>query len=48
MILFGSQGDSVVKNLPGALKMRVLALGEKDLLEEEMLTHSSIPARIIP
>ena len=48
MILFGSQGDSVVKNLPGALKMRVLALGEKDPLEEEMPTHSSIPARIIP
>ena len=48
MILFGSQGDSVVKNLPGALKMRVLALGEKDPLEEEMPTHSSIPAWEIP
>ena len=38
----------MVKNLPAALEMRVLALGQKDPLEEEMPTHSSIPAGIIP
>ena len=34
----------MVKNLPAALEMRVLALGQKDPLEEEMPTHFSILA----
>ena len=38
----------MVKNLPAALEMRVLALGQKDPLEEEMPTHSSILAWEIP
>ena len=38
----------MLTNLPAALEMRVLALGQKDPLEEEMPTHSSIPVGIIP
>ena len=33
--------DQAVKNLPAML---VRSLGQKDPLEEEMATHSSIPA----
>ena len=45
------QGDSVVKNLLPVQKpqeVRVQSLGQEDPLEEEMATHSSILARIIP
>ena len=41
-------GDSVVKNPPAMLKMRVWSLGREDPLEEEMSTHSSILAGEIP
>ena len=37
-------GGSVVKNLPAVQKTQVRSLGWKDPLEEEMATHSSIPA----
>ena len=43
-------GDSVVKNLLPVQKpqeVRVQSLGQEDPLEEEMATHSSIPARRI-
>ena len=40
--------DSVVKNPPATLKMRVWSLGREDPLEEEMSTHSSILAGEIP
>ena len=41
-------GDSVVKNPPTMLKTRVWSLGREDPLEEEMSTHSRIPAWRIP
>ena len=47
----GFPGGSVVKNLPAmpeAKEMRVWALAGEDPLEEEMATHSSIPAWRIP
>ena len=40
----GFSGGSVVKNLPAMQKMWVRSLGQEDPLEEEMATHSSIPA----
>ena len=50
MILFNMSlfpGGSVVKNLPATWEMQemgVRSLGQKDTLEEEMATHSSILA----
>ena len=47
----GFPGGSAVNNLPAVQemqKMRVRSLGQKDLLEEEMETHSSILAWRIP
>ena len=47
----GFPSGSVVKNLPAVQEMqetRVLSLGREDSLEEEMATHSSILARVIP
>ena len=41
----GAQG---VKNLPAMQDTRVLSLGRADPLEEEMATHSRIPAWSIP
>jgi len=38
----------VAKNLPAMQEMRVRSLGPKELLEEEMATHSSILAWEIP
>ena len=35
---------SMAKNLPAKQKMGVLSLGQKDCLEKEMATHSSILA----
>ena len=49
--LWGFPGGSVVKNLPAmqeAQETRVPSLGQEDPLEEEMATHSSIPAWKIP
>ena len=46
-----SQVARVVKNLPanaGDLRDEGLTLGQKDLLEKEMATHSSILACKIP
>ena len=40
--------DSVVKNLPAEQETWVQSLGWEDPLEEEMATHSSIPAWEIP
>ena len=39
---------SVVKNLPAMQETRVLSLGQENLLEKEMATHSSILAWEIP
>ena len=38
----------MVKNLPAMQQTRVQSLGQEDPLEEEMATHSSILAWIIP
>ena len=38
----------MVKNLPADVQMWVQSLGQKDPLEKEMATHSSIPAWKIP
>ena len=38
----------LVKNLPAMQETQVQSLGEKDPLEEEMATHSSILAWRIP
>ena len=40
----GFPGGSVVKNLPAKLETRVRSLGQEDLLDKEMATHSSILA----
>ena len=38
----------MVKHLPAMQETQVLSLGQEDPLEEEMATHSSIPAWEIP
>ena len=38
----------MVKNLPAMWETQVLSLGQKDLLEKELATCSSILAREIP
>ena len=42
--MWGSQGDSVVKNLPTNIGDMSSSLGQEDPLEKEMATHSSILA----
>ena len=37
-------GAHMVKNLPAGQETQVPSLGQEDPLEEEMATHSSIPA----
>ena len=44
----GFPGGSVVKNPPAIQEVRVQSLGQKDSLEKEMATHSSILAWKIP
>ena len=44
----GFPSGSVIKNLPVMQEMLVLSLGREDPVEEEMATHSSISAGIIP
>ena len=44
----GFPGGSVVLNLPAHAGTLVWSLGQEDSLEEEMATHSSIPAWDIP
>ena len=41
-------GGSVVKNMSANAGETVQSLGQEDLLEEEMATHSSILAEIVP
>ena len=48
MIVKGLPGGSVVKNPPAKQETQVRSLSQKDLLEEEMATHSSILAWEIP
>ena len=43
-----SQVAQMVKNLPAMQETRVRSLGQKDPLEKEMATHSSILAWRIP
>ena len=38
----------MVKNPPTSGETWVCSLGQEDALDEEIATHSSIPARIIP
>ena len=45
---WGVLSGSVVKNLPAIKEMWGQSLGEKDPLEKEMATHSSILAWEIP
>ena len=42
MITGGFPGGSVIKNLPAKQETLVLFLGQEDLQEKEMATHSSI------
>ena len=44
----GFPDGSVVKNLPVIQEMQVQSLGQEDLLEKEMATHSSVLAKRIP
>ena len=44
----GFPGGSVVKNPPAMQETLDRSLGQEDLLEKEMATHSSILAREIP
>ena len=49
LIIFrGFPGGSVVKNPPAMQKLQVGSLCWEDPMEEEMATHSTILARIIP
>ena len=43
-IKWGLSGGSGVKNLPTEQEMQIWSLGQEDLLEKEMATHSSILA----
>ena len=45
---WGFPAGSVVKNLPAMQETQVLSLGQKDPLEKEMATYSSILAWEIP
>ena len=47
-MLWGFPGGSDVKNLPAIQETWVQSLGQEDLLEKEMATHSSILAWRIP
>ena len=42
--LLSSLLAQMVKNLPATWETQVQSLGQEDLLEKEMATHSSIPA----
>ena len=44
----GFPGSEVIKTLPAMQEMLVLSLGQEDLVEEEMATHSSILTWKIP
>ena len=44
----GSTDDSVAKNLPAVQEIQVPSLGQKDSLEKDLATNSSILAWKIP
>ena len=44
----GFLGGSVVKNLPDKQEIHIQSLGQEDLLERKIATHSSILAWEIP
>ena len=44
ILISGFPNGSVVKNLPAVPETQVRSLGQEDPMEEEMATHSSIPA----
>ena len=44
----GFLGGSVVKNLPAKQEIHIQSLGQEDLLERKIATHSSILAWEIP
>ena len=44
----GFLGGSVVKNLPAKQEIHIQSLGQEDLLEKKIATHSSILAWEIP
>ena len=48
IILRASLVAQMVKNLPAMLELRVQSLGQKDLLEKGLSTHSSILAWEMP
>ena len=48
MYTWASLVAQMVKNLPAMLETRVPSMGQKDLPEKEMATHSSILAWKIP
>ena len=47
-MLLTSLVDPMVKHLPTMREIRVQSLGQEDLLEKEMATHSSVLAWRIP
>ena len=47
-MLLTSLVDQMVKHLPTMREIRVQSLGQEDLLEKEMATHSSVLAWRIP
>ena len=44
VLIIGFLGGSVVKSLPAMQETQVWSLGQEDILEKEMATHSSILA----
>ena len=44
VLIMGFPGSSVVKTLPAMQETQVWSLGQEDILEKEMATHSSILA----
>ena len=48
LIIRSFLSGSVVKNLPAMQEMRVQSLGQEDLLEKKMATHSRVLAWKIP
>ena len=47
-VILGFPGASVIKNPPAMQEMQIRSLGQEDLPEKEMATHSSILAWEIP
>ena len=47
-VLWGFPGGSDIKNLPAIQETQVQSLGQEDLLEKGMATHSSLLSWSIP